>query len=144
VQCNSRGCAASQEVLSAARVLKRVRWASSAATSSSRATEHGVGGLSTVELLVRHPVQLLGREMHVLMDVLVLLGRRQAEVLHQQLQRLQLVGPPGLNTRLLREYVEIGVGNYGRGLELILRFSSSSAAGMSSCIFTGPGRRASH
>ena len=36
--------------------------------------EHGVGGLSTVELLVRHPVQLLGREMHVLMDVLVLLG----------------------------------------------------------------------
>ena len=82
--------------------------------------------------------------MHVLMDVLVLLGRRQAEVLHQQLQRLQLVGPPGLNTRLLREYVEIGVGNYGRGRELILRFSSSSAAGMSSCIFTGPGRRASH
>ncbi len=71
--------------------------------------EHGVGGLSTVELLVRHPVQLLGREMHVLMDVLVLLGRRQADVLHQQLQRLQLVGPPGLNTRLLREYVEIGV-----------------------------------
>ena len=106
--------------------------------------EHGVGGLSTVELLVRHPVQLLGREMHVLMDVLVLFGRRQAEVLHQQLQRLQLVGPPGLNTRLLREYVEIGVGNYGRGRELILRFSSSSAAGMSSCIFTGPGRRASH
>jgi len=30
----------------------------------------GVGGLRTVELLVRHPVQLLGREMHVLMDVL--------------------------------------------------------------------------
>ena len=37
--------------------------------------EHGVGGLSTVELLVRHPVQLLGREMHVLMDVLVLSER---------------------------------------------------------------------
>ena len=32
----------------------------------------GVGGLSTVELLVRHPLQLLGREMHVLMEVLVL------------------------------------------------------------------------
>ena len=59
--------------------------------------EHGVGGLSTVALL--------GREMHVLMDMLVLLGRREAEVLHQQLQRLQLGGPPGLNTRLLREYV---------------------------------------
>ena len=36
--------------------------------------EHGVGGLSTVELLVCHPLQLLGREMHVLMQVLVLLG----------------------------------------------------------------------
>ena len=34
----------------------------------------GVGGLRTIELLVRHSVQLLGREVHVLMDVLVLLG----------------------------------------------------------------------
>ena len=38
--------------------------------------EHGVGGLRTVELLVCHPVQLLRREVHVLMDVLVLLGSR--------------------------------------------------------------------
>ena len=34
----------------------------------------GVGGLRTIELFVRHSVQLLGREVHVLMDVLVLLG----------------------------------------------------------------------
>ena len=33
----SRGCAAAPEVLSAARALKRARWASSAATSCSRA-----------------------------------------------------------------------------------------------------------
>ena len=46
--------------------------------------DHGVGGLRTVELLVRHPVQLLRREMHVLMDVLVLLGSRQAQMLHQE------------------------------------------------------------
>ena len=46
--------------------------------------DHGVGGLSTVELLVRHPVQLLRREMHVPMDVLVLLGSRQAQMLHQE------------------------------------------------------------
>ena len=45
--------------------------------------DHGVGGLSTVELLVRHPVLLLGREVHVLMDVLMLRGRRQTEMLHQ-------------------------------------------------------------
>ena len=38
--------------------------------------DYGVGGLSTVELVIRHPVQLLGREVHVLMHVLVLLGRR--------------------------------------------------------------------
>ena len=66
--------------------------------------DHGVGGFRTVELLVRHPVQLLGREVHVLMEVLVLLGGRQAEVLHQQLQRLQLVGPPGRNPGLLRQW----------------------------------------
>ena len=36
--------------------------------------EHGVGGLRTVELLLCHPVQLLRREMHVLVDVLELLG----------------------------------------------------------------------
>ena len=30
--------------------------------------------------------------MHVLMDVLVLLGRRQAEVLHQQLQSMDKRG----------------------------------------------------
>ena len=35
-----------------------------------------VGGLRTVELLIRHAVQLLPREMHVLMQVLVLLGSR--------------------------------------------------------------------
>ena len=46
--------------------------------------DHGVGGLCTVELLVCHPVQLLRREMHVLMDVLVLLGSRQAQMLHQE------------------------------------------------------------
>ena len=36
--------------------------------------DHGVGGLRTVELLVCHPLQLLQREMHLLVDVLVLLG----------------------------------------------------------------------
>ena len=46
--------------------------------------DHGVSGLSTVELLVRHPVQLLRHEMHVPMDVLVLLGSRQSQMLHQE------------------------------------------------------------
>ena len=36
--------------------------------------DFGVGGFRTVELLVRHPVQLLPREMHGVMKVLVLLG----------------------------------------------------------------------
>ena len=45
--------------------------------------DYGVGGFRTVELLVRHPVQLLEREVHVLMDVLMLRGRRQTEMLHQ-------------------------------------------------------------
>lgn len=35
----------------------------------------GIGGLRPVELLVRQPTQLLGREMHMLMEVLVLRGR---------------------------------------------------------------------
>ena len=55
-----------------------------------------------VELLIRHPVQLLWREMHVLMQVLVLLGSREPEMLHEQLQRLELVCPvtnaPDTNT----------------------------------------------
>jgi len=38
--------------------------------------DFGVGRLRTVELLVRHPVQLFRREMHVLMQVLVLLRCR--------------------------------------------------------------------
>ena len=42
----------------------------------------GIGRLRTDELLVRHPVQLFRREMHVLMQVLVLLGSRQAPTKH--------------------------------------------------------------
>ena len=74
----SRGCAASPEVLSAARALKRVPLGVIRRHFLLNGDQHGVGGLRTVELLVRHPVQLLRREVHVLMDVLVLLGGRQA------------------------------------------------------------------
>jgi len=73
--------------------------------------DFGVGSLHPVELLVRHAVQLFRREMHVLMQVLVLLGSREAEMLHEQLQRLVLVCPAHLDTRLLRERLEIGVGD---------------------------------
>ena len=38
--------------------------------------DFGGGGPRTVELLLRHPVQLFRREMPVLMQVLVLLGSR--------------------------------------------------------------------
>jgi hypothetical protein len=71
-------------VLSAARALKRALGVIRR-DFLLQGYKHGVGGLSTVERLVCHPLQLLGREMHVLMDVLVLLGRRQTEMLHQQL-----------------------------------------------------------
>ncbi|MEE2846787.1 MAG: hypothetical protein VX956_09945 [Gemmatimonadota bacterium] len=58
------------EVLSAARTLKRslgvIR-----RHFLLKGYEHDVGGLCTIELLVRHPVQLLGREVHVLMDVVI-------------------------------------------------------------------------
>ena len=43
--------------------------------------------------------------------MLVLLGCRQAQMLHEQLQRLELICPAGLDTRLLRERLEVGVGN---------------------------------
>jgi len=41
--------------------------------------DDGVGGLHTVELLVRHPAQLLGREMHVL----VVIGSRGPQMLDE-------------------------------------------------------------
>jgi len=55
--------------------------------------DFGVGGLHPVELLVHHAVQLFRREMHVLMQVSMLLGSREAKMLHEQLQRLELVVP---------------------------------------------------
>jgi len=45
--------------------------------------DFGVGGLRTVELLVRHPVQLFRREMHVMMQMLVLLGSREPKMLDE-------------------------------------------------------------
>ena len=73
--------------------------------------DFGVGGLRTVELPIRHPVQLFRREMHVVMKVLMLFGSREAEMLHQEFQRLQLVRPARWNPRLCRERLQIGVGN---------------------------------
>jgi len=73
--------------------------------------DFGAGDLHPVELLVRHAGQLFRREIHVLMQVLVLLGCREPQVLHEQLQRLELVCPACLDTRLLRERLEIGVGD---------------------------------
>ena len=58
---------------SAARALTRARLGVSRRDFLLQGYQCGVDGLSTVELLVRHPLQLLGREMHVLVDVPVLL-----------------------------------------------------------------------
>jgi len=43
--------------------------------------------------------------------MLVLLGSRQPQMLHEQLQRLELVGPVRLDTRLLGKCLQVGVGD---------------------------------
>ena len=76
--CNARDWASPDESVwahqapSAARALKRARAGGvSRRDFLLQGYQCGVGGLRTVELVVRHPVQLLGREVHVLMDVVI-------------------------------------------------------------------------
>ena len=49
--------------------------------------------------------------MYVLMQMLVLLGSREPQMLHEQLQCLELIRPARLDTGLFRERLQISVGD---------------------------------
>ncbi len=76
--------------------------------------DFGAGDLDPGELVVRHAVQLLLREVHVLMQVLVLLGSRQSKMLYYEFQRLEFVCPARRNPRLIGERLQVSVDD-GRG-----------------------------